>query len=156
MTEVTEMPSVKIRIEKGVETAGSGLEEQEKELSKKQQKQLSIATVFVRQTMGQMKSVFMKDLSRIGERTGDYIKQANINGSLEVVNDIASIASGIALSVTTYNPVPAIMAVASVGIKIGQKYYDIAEEQRHASFQREFLLERSGNATTNGSRGTEN
>ena len=150
------MPTVKIRIEKGVETAGEGQEQQETKLSKEQKKQLSIATMFAHQMINQMQSAIRTDIGRIGEKTGNYIQQSNINGALEVVSDMASIASGIVLSVSTYNPVPAIMAIASVGIKTGQKYYDIAEEQRHATYQRDYLLERSGNATTNGSRGTEN
>lgn len=150
------MPNVRIRIEKGTETAGDGQELQEKELKKQQDKRISIATMFAHQMIGQMESIFKTELGRVGDKTGDYIAQEGINSTLDVISSLGAIATGAATSISTMNPVPVIMAVVSVAVKTGQKYYGISEQQRHARYQREFLLERSGNATTNGSRGTEN
>ena len=150
------MPNVRIRIERGVETAGDGLEQQESLLTKQQKKQVSVATLFAKQIINNTKQIVKAEINRIGSKTGDYIKQANANAALDVVGEISTLATGAFLSVKTMNPIPIIAASASIGMKYGQKIADLQEEYRHANIQYEYMQIRSGNATTNGSRGTEN
>ena len=150
------MPQVKIRIERGVETAGDGQELQENRQRQIENRKVAIATMFAHQMINTSEGLIKTSLGRVGDRTGDYVRQANINAMLDLIGDVANIGGGIATSIATENPVPAIMSMVSVGIKYGQKYYEINRENQHAQYQHEFLLARSGNSTTNGSRGTEN
>ena len=149
------MPSVKIRIEKGTETAGDGQEQQERKLSKTEKKQIALATFLAKQTINITKQVINFSTAHIGEWTGDYIKQANTQASLELLETGAGLVTAGAMSVVTDNPIPIIMEVLSLGLKTGFSHYEDRRKQELAQHNYEFLQQRTGNSTKNGSRGTE-
>lgn len=151
------MPDVKIRIERGVETAGDGQEQQEqKALDKQGLKKVAVATAFAHTMVNTGKQIINYSLSNVGQFTGNNLMQDQINTALEVIGDVAGIATGLVTSIVTENPVPVIASILSVGTKYGTRAYSEYQEFKHAEYQHDFLLQRSGNSTTNGSRGTEN
>ena len=153
--EIAIMPSVKIRIEKGVDTAGDGQEQQENKLSKAEKKKIALAAFLAKQAINVTKQIINFSTSHIGEWTGDYIKQANTQASLEYLETGAGLITAGAMSVATENPIPIIMEVLSLGLKTGFSHYEDARKQAKARHDYEFLQQRTGNSTTNGSRGTE-
>ena len=150
------MPQVKIRIEKGVETAGDGREIQETKLSSMEFKKMAVVTAFGRQVANTGRQIINYSLSNVGQFTGNNLKQDEINWQLDMLGDVANVTSGIVTSIMTENPLPAIASITSIGIKYGTRAYSEYQEFRHAEYQSNLLRERSGNSTKNGSRGTEN
>lgn len=153
---VITMPQVKIRIEKGVQTAGDGQEQQES-FSKTYQKIKGAApTAFALTMVNTGKQIITYSLSNVGQFTGNYLQQDEINRELEIIGDVVSIAGSLVYSAVTQNPIPLIASVVSVGVKYGTKAYSEYQEMKHAQYATNLLVQRSGNSTTNGSRGTEN
>ena len=155
--EVVTMPQVKIRIEKGVQTAGDGQEQQEQKNRNTQGlNNVAVATAFAHTMINTGKQIITYSFSNVGQFTGNNLKQDQINTALEILGDVGSIAAGIATSVISENPVPLFASIMSIGTKYGLRSYSEYQEFKHGEYQRNLLLERSGNSTTNGSRGTEN
>lgn len=151
------MPQVKIRIEKGVETAGDGQENQEQKTSKQTSSgKVAIVSAFSHMIINDTKKIVSYSLSNVGQFTGNNLMQQEINRGLDILGDVASIGAGLATSISTLNPVPIIASIASVGIKYGTRAYSEYQEMRHAEYQTNLMVSRSGNSTMNGSRGTEN
>lgn len=150
------MPNVRIRIEKSNVENEDLANQQDKLFQKQRERRIAIASTFASQMVNQGKEMIRYSLSRYGDRTGDYVKQSNINESLEILGSISNIAGGFVTSVATMNPIPAIMSAISTTIKISQNLNDKYYTSWKAEKDRQLLLARSGNGTTNGSRGTEN
>lgn len=151
------MSQVKIRIERGVETAGDGLEQQEQKRQNTQgMKNVAVATAFAHTMINTGKQIISYSLSNVGQFTGNNLKQDQINTALEILGDVGSIVAGVATTVLTDNPVPLFASIVSIGTKYGLRAYSEYQEFKHGEYQRNIMLERSGNSTTNGSRGTEN
>lgn len=151
------MPQVKIRIERGIETAGDGQEQQEQKIQNNQGlKKVAITTAFAHTMINSGKQIINYSLSNVGQFTGNNLLQDTINGALEILGDVGNVAVGLVTSIATENPIPLIASVVSVGVKYGTKAYSDQQELRHSEYQHNFMLERSGNSTKNGSRGTEN
>lgn len=150
------MPNVRIRIQKDKVESEDLSNKEQKALEKKRSSQIAIVSTFANQMLNQAKQVITYSSSRYGDRTGDYVKQSQINNELEILNMVGSVAGGLATSVATSNPIPAIVTAISTTIKVSQNLNDKYYASWKAEKERELLLARSGNATTNGSRGTEN
>lgn len=148
------MPNVTVRIERGTETAGDGQEKQEakREDSKKQPVASPTAMLFYHQAIATGKQIIGYAASNVANFTGDYIKQEGINFGMEIAGDISSIAMG-AISKGWAGAI-----VAAVGVTTKRVLQVVSEVQSevHARHERDYLVKRSGNSTTNGSRGTEN
>ena len=151
------MPNVKIRIERGVQTAGDGQEQQEQKNRDAQGvSKVAVAGAFAHTMINTGKQIVSYSLSNVGQFTGNNLKQDQINTALEILGDVGSIVAGVATTVLTENPVPLFASIVSIGTKYGLRAYSEYQEFKHGEYQRNIMLERSGNSTTNGSRGTEN
>ena len=80
------MPEVKIRIEKGVETAGDGQELQEK--SSKQMTSGKVASVSILATTAikTVKQITNTAISNIGNFTGDYEMQRQVQAVMKLAD----------------------------------------------------------------------
>ena len=144
------MPNVKIRIEKGVETAGDGREIQEGKASRTEK--LAVASVFAHQMINIGRQTINYAVSNIGNYTGDYIKQNEINKSLDVLSDLTTVGLGFATGGWIGGIVATVGVITKTGFQIASEQQQIAKSNR----QYDYLRDRTGNATTNESRGTQN
>lgn len=145
------MPQVKIRIEKGQETAGAGQENQENQDNGRTEK-IAVVSVFANQMINVAKQTINYGISNIGVRTGNYVIQEQVNRAVDIIGNAATIGMGF----VSGGIVGGIIAVAGVTTKAVFGMFSENESIRHENIQSEYLSKRSGNATTNGSRGTEN
>lgn len=141
------MPNVKIRVE-SVSNDELEAQKQGQEVSGKQTtEKLAVASIFAHQAINTTKQIVNYGISNIGNFTGDYIKQDRVQ---EVVNGIGDAVSvGIAFATS-----PIAGAIAVLGIATKKTFEVITENQnvKHAENQANYLRQRSGNSTQNGSR----
>ena len=143
------MPSVKIRIERGKEQAGDGNSQKMKE---DPSKDVSVQSIFAQQMMGIGKQIVSYGTSNVANFSGNYIEQDRINNMLDAIGDVSTVALGF----VTKGAVGGAIAIAGITTK---KIFETISDMRKDVLQerdRNYLLARSGNSTTNGSRGTEN
>lgn len=147
------MPEIKIRIERGVETAGDGREQQEakQDESKKQPVASPTAMLFYHQAISTGKQIVSYAASNVGNFTGNYLLQDQIQNTLDIMGDIATIGLGATRGLAG-------LAVATIGVATKRIFQmvSINQENVHLQHEQDYLLKRSGNSTMNGSRGTEN
>ena len=144
------MPQVKVRIERVQEEVGEANLNQKSVNDEK--KNVAATSIFAHQMMGIGKQIFNYAASNVGFFTGNYIEQDRINATLDVIGDLSTIGMGAVAG----GWVGATMAVVGVTTKkvlqnVTERRKDELEERN-----RNYWLARSGNSTTNGSRGTEN
>ena len=144
------MPQVKIRIEKPQEQAGDG--NINKAVGADIKKDAAVTSLFTHQMVGLGKQIFNYAASNVGFFTGNYIQQDEINTVLDLFGDASTIGTGFAAG----GWIGGIVATIGVTTKkvlqgITDRRNDIVQER-----ERNYWLARSGNSTTNGSRGTEN
>lgn len=148
------MPQIKVRIEKGVETAGDGQEKQEAKVEeeKKQPVASPTAMLFYHQAIATGKQIISYAASNVANFTGNNLLQDQVNQQTEILGDITMLATG------TLTKGWAGLAVASVGIVTKKVFEQISiyNEERREQYAFDYLNKRAGNSTTNGSRGTEN
>lgn len=149
--EVQAMPQIKIRIEKGVETAGDGQEQQEKKEKDSLPTASPTAMLFYHQAISTGKQIIGYAASNVANFTGNYLMQDQINNALDIVGDFTTIGLGATRGIPGL-----IVSVLGVGTKRAFQAISMYQEDVHAQNEQRYLLKRSGNATTNGSRGTEN
>lgn len=142
------MPNVRIRIEKGQE---AGIEAQQAQ-QKSETKNVAVTSLFAHQMLGTAKQIVNYQASNIANFTGDYIKQEQINQTLDIISD----GSTIALGAMAGGLPGGIVAAIGVGTKHVLKLISQTREDELKERDRLLALERSGNSTRNGSRGTEN
>ena len=146
------MPEVRARLTVGSELAGDGRETQEEGTKGMvgTQKVASVS-VFANLAFNQIRQIINYSVANIGNYEGDYIKQAQMQNVMAVIGDLTTLGAGIASG-----PVGAVVAVAGLAVKTGLQIASEINAERHNNIQYEYMLSRSGNAVTNGSRGTEN
>lgn len=142
------MPNVRIRIEKEQEAGGEAQQTQ----PKSEAKNVATQTFFAHQMLGTAKQIVRFQASNVGNFTGNYIKQEQINQTLDVLGDASTIALGFAAK----GPIGAVVATIGIGTKHVLKAISDAREDELRERDRLLVMERSGNSTRNGSRGTEN
>ena len=145
------MPQIKIRIEKGVETAGDGQEQQEKKEKDSLPTASPTTMLFYHQAISTGKQIIGYAASNVANFTGNYLMQDQINNALDIVGDLTTIGLG------ATRGIPGLI-VASLGVVTKRTLQAITmyQDDVHAQNEQRYLLKRSGNAVTNGSRGTEN
>ena len=146
------MPNVKIRIEKAAQTAGDGQEKQENAQVETQQPVVSPTTMlFYHQAIATGKQIMSYAASNVGNFTGNYLMQDQVNQQMEIIGDMTTIALGATKGWAG-------LAIATIGVTTKKVMQVITQLQEnvHLENEKNYLLKRSGNATTNGSRGTEN
>lgn len=115
-------------------------------------KRMATTSLFVHAAVGNVKQAVQYGLSNVGNFTGDYVAQQNINQALEALGGVSTIVMG-AVSAGWVGAVIATASVAFRGITQGvSRYIGYQNEEINASMARQ----RSGNALTDNSRGTEN
>ena len=144
------MPQVKIRIERGQEQAGEANVNQK--VAEDEKKKVAATSIFAHQMMGIGKQIFNYAASNVGLFTGNYIEQDRINVALDMVSDLSTVGTGFVAG----GWIGGSIAVIGIATKktleaITERRKDVMQER-----EREYWLARSGNSTTNGSRGTEN
>ena len=146
------MPEVRARLTVGSELAGDGREVQEEGTKGivGTQKVASVS-VFANVAFNNIRQVVNYSVSNVGNFTGDYIMQAQMQNIMSVVGDITTLGAGIAAG-----PVGIGVAIAGLTVKYGLQIATEINTERHNNIQYEYMLARSGNAVLNGSRGTEN
>ena len=144
------MPQVKIRIERVQDQAGEGNINQK--VASDEKKNVAATSIFAHQMMGIGKQIFNYAASNVGFFTGNYIKQDEINATLDVISDASTIGMGFASGGWIGG------AVAIVGVTTKKVLQNVTDRRNDVISERErnYWLARSGNSTTNGSRGTEN
>ena len=143
------MPQVKIRVERSeTETGEAGLNQK---VASDEKKNVAATSVFAHQMMGIGKQIFNYAASNVGNFTGNYILQDQINVTLDVIGDLSTIGVGFAV-----NPLAGVAAIAGIATKRILKEVTDRRNDIVAERERNYWLARSGNSTTNGSRGTEN
>jgi pyridoxine 5'-phosphate synthase PdxJ len=143
------MPEVKIRIEKGVETAGDGQELQEK--SSKQMTSGKVASVSILATTAikTVKQVTNTAIANIGNFTGDYEMQRQVQAVMKIGGEIGQVALA-----TLVNPIAGVAMAVGIGLNYGLQAIEISQNIKKENYQASYLLARSGNSLTDGSRGT--
>lgn len=146
------MPQVKIRIEKGQETAGAGQELQEQNRQEARKEQIAAVSIFANQMINIAKQSINYAMTNVGVRTGNYVLQDRINDAVKRIGQAATIGMGF------YTGGVAGGFIAIAGLTTQTIFEEISrnEQIRQDNIKSEYLVERSGNATKNGSRGTEN
>jgi len=146
------MPNVKVRItSESAEQQAGNAEVLQREKSPETAR-MATTSLFVHATIGNVRQAVQFGLSNVGNFTGDYITQRNINRALETLNGVSSVAMGAMAG----GWVGAVIATASLAVR------GITQEiSRQINYQNEEIntsmaRQRSGNVHTDGSRGTEN
>ena len=139
------MANVNIRVQAVNEEEQTGIPSQKKDEQKGAKP--TAKTLFIHYAINQAKQIVNYGISNIGNFTGDYTKQQQVQQSVDLLSDIAGI--GVAFAT---NWVAGVIAIAGTTTK--QVMGVISENQQmvHAERERQYLLERSGNSTKNGSR----
>ena len=146
------MPNVRIRIEKGTETAGDGQEQQEKRQDEKKQPIASpTQMLFYHQAIATGKQILSYATSNVANFTGNNLMQDQINNAMDVLGDFTTLGLGATRGWAG-------LAVAAIGLTTKKvlQVITMVQENVHLQNEQNYLLKRSGNSTTNGSRGTEN
>lgn len=110
---------------------------------------------------GLAKKAVMYPLSNIGNFTGNYVAQTQINNSLSVVNSLLSIGTAAFAGFKLFGPPGAAIAasIAVINETVSYSLQSISNwvENQKINYNIDQLRDRSGmNATLDGSRGTEN
>ena len=144
------MPQVKIRVERVQDQAGEGNINQK--VASDEKKNVAATSIFAHQMMGIGKQIFNYAASNVGFFTGNYIEQDKINVALDMVGDLSTIGTGFVAGGVVGG------SIAIIGIATKKTLEAITDRRKDVISERErnYWLARSGNSTTNGSRGTEN
>lgn len=146
------MPDITIRIEKNRESkennnAPSSIREEAKNFMK-----FATENVFAKQMISTAKQIISYQASNIGNFSGDYLKEDDVNLRLDIIGDMATVGMG-ALS---KGWIGAVVAVAGITTKNIFKFISMHRQNELLMYEQDYLTKRSGNALINGSRGTEN
>ena len=144
------MPDIKIRIEKTQkkDTAlGASSQTPSTDV-----KQVAATSIFAHQMMGVSKQIISFSASNVANFTGNYLEQDRVNQTLDVISDVSTVTMGFA----TGGPVGGAIAIS--GIVTKKIFQAISDARQNVLMERDrqYMLQRSGNAALNGSRGTEN
>jgi len=143
------MASTRVRIEAGSELAGDGKEIQEKSNAVSSEKAAMIG-VFSHVAIAQAKKMVQFSVSNIGNFSGDYVMQRNVQQAMSIVGDIVSIGVGAAAG----GVVGAVGAMTGVLINNMLESIGIAQNIKKENYQSNFIKERGGDVYNDGSRGT--
>lgn len=137
--------------------AGFGMEGQDllKQSAADNKKIQAMVTAFA---LSNIKRAIAYDIAQMGNQTGAYIRQAEIELALGVGTKILGIGTGIGAAAMV-NPVlgvaTAIISVGSEAISIGQQYRTLQTNIAKLNTYNNIMQERSGGTFSNGSRGTD-
>lgn len=142
------MPYTRIRIEEGGDLAGDGREIQEDRATAKATNatgKVAVTSIFANMALQQGKQALTYGISQIGNFTGDYTTQKNIEIAMGVVGDISTLAIGF----MSGGPVGLAVAGVSVGFKYAMQGVNYGIDQWRIGIQNDMLRNRSGNSLNN-------
>lgn len=145
------MPQVKVRIEKAQDQAGVG-NVSATAVDKNLFAKTASMSLFAHQMAGEVKQIASYAANNVGNFVGDYILQDRINTTMEVLGDLGTIGLGFASG----GPIGALVAAGGIGVNKALQAVSTFRNDALAQRNIELMIARSGNATKNGSRGTEN
>lgn len=144
------MSNVKVRLEAGTELAGDGKELQEQANKGVNVQKMASVGVFANLAISQAKKVGQFAVSNVGNFTGDYVLQRNIQQAMSIVGDLSSIAVGALAG----GWVGAIVATAGIVVGNTLEMVGIAQNIKKENYQSNYIKERGGDVYNDGSRGT--
>ena len=144
------MAQIKVRIERGQDQSGIGNGSATK-TSTDSAKSFALMSTFTHQAISTGKQIVNYATNNIANFTGNYMQQDAVTSIIDIAGDVATIGTAFAV-----NPIAG--AVAVLGVATKKTFEAISDYRNNQLSQRQtdYLLARSGNATKNGSRGTEN
>lgn len=145
------MPQLKIRIETGADQSGTGNASATK-TGNASLKKIAAGSIFAHQMMGTSKQLINFAVNNISNFTGNEMLQRNAQAAMEFVGTLTTIATGFISAGT----VGGLVAVAGITTQAATNLFTSMRKDNLSERQRAYMVERSGNATKNGSRGTEN
>ena len=145
------MPDITIRIEKGTQTAGDGQELQESQGQKSELSAGKVASIstFQNFAISTLKRSINYGIANVGNLTGDYIMQQQLETAASIVEDATMVVSGFAAG-GIYG---GIIAIAGVAIKQGMNTASFFIDVYKSNINQDLLRQRSGNSLIDGSRG---
>lgn len=142
------MPSVKIRVQSvNEEELNAQAVGQEVSAGAKVEK-LAVASIFAHQAISLSKQIVSAGISNIGNFTGDYVKQDQIQNAISIGSDLATIGFGFAAG----GWVAGLVALAGVTTKTIINVITQNQQEKHVERTTEFMRIRSGNSLENNSR----
>lgn len=147
------MPEIKIRIEKASENSSDKKSSDNQLVKNKNSKSdVALTTIFAQQMISYAKQTLSYTVSNIGNFTGNYMQQDLLESQLELFESIGTVALGFIAK----GPVGGTIAIAGVVTKKVFETISNFRSEQLAERDLTLLQKRSGNSTTNSSRGTEN
>lgn len=147
------MPNVKVRITSETdEQERGGAEAVQAAKATPDTAKLATTSLFVHAAVGNLRQAVNFGLSNVGNFTGNYIAQENINQALETLSGVSSIVMG----AVSGGWVGAVIATASVAVRGITKEISRSINYQNQEINSSMMRQRSGNALYDGSRGTEN
>lgn len=141
------MPDVKIRVEATTRDELDSKTPTESSGKGTTTERLAVASIFAQQAVATTKQIVSASISNIGNFTGDYIKQDNVQRQVETLLQIGAIA------VEAYvNPVLALAHIAGNFVKDLTTSVSSVQAMNKQENTLRLLKERAGYPTTNGSR----
>lgn len=147
------MPTVKVRLteETEAQTVGDASGAVERASSGGDAKKMASTTMFVHAVTSNVKQTVKYSLGNVGNLTGDFIAQNQIDVGLQILEDVAGM--GFAFAATGL-PGLAVAGI-SVAVKAGMKEASRQNQMALDRAQFRYDYARSGNAIFDNSRGTE-
>ena len=144
------MPEIKVRLEAGVQTAGDGKELQEKAPSELTAGNVASVGIFANLAVSQAKRITNYAIANIGNFSGDYVLQRNIQQTMDLIGSASTIVMG-----AVAGGIPGlIVATVGVGINYALEAVSVATNIKKENYQAAFIRERGGDVYNDGSRGT--
>lgn len=143
------MPSVKIRVE-SVSNDEIQAQKQGEEVNGKDKGEagkIAVASIFAHQAISTAKQTINSYIGNLGDFTGNYVKQDNLQREIEAVGQLVGVGAAFAT-----NWVAGVAMVAGLGIKAINDYR-ISQRQIELENKRiEYLRQRNGDVLDDGSR----
>lgn len=146
------MPNVKVRITSETEEQAQGGAEIVAAKPTIDTKRMATTSLFVHAGISNVRQSVQFGLANVGNFTGNYVLQENINQALETLNGVSTIAMG----AVSGGWAGAVIATASVALRSVTKEISRRIQYENQDINASMMRQRSGNALNDGSRGTEN
>jgi hypothetical protein len=104
--------------------------------------------IFAQQMYQQAQKVGMRAINNVGNLTGDYILQSRVNTAMNAVSFFGGL-----LVAAKLGPVGLGVWAVSTAVDEGLRQFEFAANQEKAKIQRDFILNKNGQALRDNSRG---
>lgn len=133
---------------------GTDADEEMGKLGFTKKEQMAVAGI----VLGATKKTITNSINNYASMTGNYMEATRQQEMIGLAQHMAGVGIGIGMSIATFNPVPAAIAVAGIvineGINITQKVKEYEIRVSKENYQAERARVRAGTSLADGSRGT--